>query len=88
MKPQTAPPSIPAMSDSGIGDDRRALAEPDPDDDRPERAHQELALGADVEQAGLERQADGQAAEQQRRGRDERVDDRVEVPTEPLMSAA
>ena len=33
------------------------------DGDRAEGAHQELALGADVEQAGLEAEADGQAAE-------------------------
>ena len=50
-----------------------------PDDDGAEGAQQELALGADVEQAGLERQADRQAAEDQRRRGDERIDDRVEA---------
>ena len=55
MKPQAAPKIIPASSESGIAIERRALAQLDADDDRAERAHQELALGADVEQAGLER---------------------------------
>ena len=75
MKPQNAPNSIPAASETGMamiaGDSRSWI----PDDDRAERAHQELALGADVEQAGLEREADRQAAEQQRDGRHQRVDD-------------
>ncbi len=39
----------------------------DADDDRAEGAHQELALGADVEQPGLEAEPDRQAAEEQRR---------------------
>ena len=40
---------------------------------------EELALGADVEQAGLEAEGDGQAAEDERRRLDERVDDGVRV---------
>ena len=56
----------------------------DADGDRAERAHQELALGADVEQAGLEAEGDRQAAEDERRGRDEGVDDRVEAAERAL----
>ena len=48
----------------------------DADRDRAEGAHQELALGADVEQAGLEAERDRQAAEDQRRRCDQRADDR------------
>ena len=51
------------------------VRELDADDDRAEGAHQELALDADVEQPGLEAQADGQAAEEQRHRVVERVDD-------------
>ena len=76
MKPHTAPNSIPAASASGIATSAGLSRSCDADDDRAERAHQELALGADVEQAGLEREADRQAAEEQRHRVDERVDDR------------
>ena len=61
-------------------DQRRGFAQLDADRDRPERPHQELALGTDVEQPGLERQPDRQAAQDERDRVDERVDDRVEVP--------
>ena len=48
------------------------------DGGRGKRADQELPLGADVEQPGLEPEADGQAAEDQRRGGDQGVGDRVQ----------
>ena len=58
-------------------DERRAARRSaDADGGRREGAHQELALGADVEQAGLEAEADGQAGEHQRRRVDQGVDDR------------
>ena len=75
MKPHAAPKIIPAISETGIAMMRRALPQLDADDDRAQRAHQELALDADVEQAGLEAEADRQAAEEQRHRVVERVDD-------------
>ena len=42
------------------------------------RAEVELALAADVEEAGPEAEGDGEAGEDQRRGRQERLADRVE----------
>ena len=56
MKPQNAPASIPAASAIGIATIGR-LASGDTHRDRTERAQQELALRADVEQAGLEARA-------------------------------
>ena len=53
-----------------------------------ERAHQELALGADVEQAGLEAEADGEAAEDAAASPATSVlTIALNEPTEPLMSA-
>ena len=75
MKPHAAPKIMPAISDSGTATMAGLVAELDADDDRAEGAHQELALDADVEQAGLEAEADGQAAEEQRHRVVERVDD-------------
>ncbi len=69
MKPQNAPNSSPAASDSGMAMMPGCSRQLDADDDGAEGAHQELSLRPDVEQAGLERQADRQAAEQQRHGR-------------------
>ena len=83
MKPQAAPKIMPATSETGTATIGRALAQLDADDDRAEGAHQELALHADVEQAGLEAEADGQAAEQQRHRVVERVDDRPFGPDRP-----
>ena len=48
----------------------------DPDPDGTENTHQELALRADVEQAGAETEGDGQPAQDQRRRVNERVDER------------
>ena len=76
MKPQARPEDHPGHERDRDRDDRRAVAQLDADDDRAEGAHQELALHADVEQAGLEAEADGEAAEQQRHRVVERVDDR------------
>ena len=76
MKPHAAPKIMPGDQRDGDRDDDGGLsAQLDADDDRAEGAHQELALDADVEQAGLEAEADGQAAEQQRHRVVERVDD-------------
>ena len=60
---------MPASDRERDGDERRPSL---PERRRPSRcreaAHQELALRADVEQAGLEAEADRQAREDQRRG--------------------
>ncbi len=51
-----------------------ASREGDASRDAAQGAHEELALGADVEQAGLEAEAHGEARQDERRGADERVD--------------
>ena len=63
-------------------DEARLGADGDARGDRAEGAHQELALGADVEQASLEAEADRQAGQQERCRRDERVDDGIAVRRE------
>ena len=87
MKPHDAPASIPAASETGTAMMAGDFAQLDADDDRAERAHQELALGADVEQAGLECEPDRQAAEQQRHRRTSVLTIALNDPTEPLISA-
>ena len=68
MKPQTAPASMPGQERRGMAIERRRGRQGRaPTPAAPRRAEQELALGADVEEAGLEADADGQAAEDERR---------------------
>src|SRR3954453_7836626 len=77
MNPQARPKRMPAGRAAGVArragaarrrdrHEGRRLAQLDADDDRTEGTHQELALGADIEQAALEREADREAAQQQR----------------------
>ena len=87
MKPQRAPASDAGQRRRAGSRSTRARRPGDAHGDRAERAHQELALGADVEQAGLEAEGDRQAAEDQRRGRDERSDDRIEAADRALDRA-
>ena len=55
---------------------------------RRQGAHEELALAADVEQAGLEAEPDREADQDQRGRVDDRVDDRVEATAaSPAISA-
>ena len=57
-----------------------------PNVDRGERANADLALDADVEQACLEGQRDGQTAEDVGRGPDQRFRDRLRPPERPSHS--
>ncbi len=73
MKPGAAPKSPPTSSASGIviqGPALGPMAVATAID--ADGAHQELAAPADVEQPGLEAEADAQARQNQRRGVDER----------------
>ena len=87
MNPQKAPARTPATTASGIATIGGHVGDHDADDDRPERPHEELALGADVEQAGLEPECDGEAAEDERGRRDERVHDRLRAAERALRRA-
>ena len=59
------------------GDDGGSVGQRDAGHDSTEGAHEELALGADVEETGLEAETDGESAQDVRRGTHERVDDAI-----------
>ena len=87
MPPQTAPPTMPADEGDDDVDDRRQLPG-EADVAGEDRAHDQLALDADVEQPGAERDADGEPAEDQRRGVDQGLRDRPEAPARRRWSTA
>ncbi len=73
---QTAPPTIPPRITSGDVDDRRRRErEADPERDHAADVH--LAVGADVEQPGLEADRDGETGQDQRCRGEERLGDRT-----------
>ena len=79
MKPYTNPAVAPASTARGT-----ATMGSTPDSDAPthrrrESAHEQLALGTDVEQACPEAEADRQSGQDQGRGPDQGVDDAVAV---------
>ena len=66
MKPHAAPKRAPAPMATGIAIQRRRSGDRGADRGRPEGAQEELALGADVEEPGLEAEPDRHAAEDER----------------------
>ena len=78
MKPYASPAAMPASTRDRDGGDRRQAGGRHAHGRRRQPAHQELALGADVEQARLEADADREAGQHQRRRLHEGVDDGVE----------
>ena len=58
--------------------DRAGRSNEKPTDDRRHAAEDQLALGADVEQAGAEAEREAEAGERQRRRRGQRLRDRVD----------
>jgi hypothetical protein len=70
IAPQSAPPSRPASTGRHQVDDRGQI-EREPDVGREDRRDRDLALGADVEQAGPERDRHGQAGRDERGGEEQ-----------------
>ena len=87
MKPQTAPPTMPARTASGRWMNHGRPVIEKPDEHGEHAADEQLALAADVEQSGAEGDGDGEAGEDQRRGLGERGRDGAQRADGALSSA-